>query len=130
MSSSHLSACKRIYCSNNRLSQFEQFGFLCRAVDFFKKVSRNCVLSYRNSSSRTSPVLFIMLFILFRSDALAHLCYFRSARHCQFASSVKSISRPRRFKRKPSTNIGCSVQQQSGYILNLLKLLKLFFHSF
>ncbi len=53
--SSCSSALKKWNCSNNRLSWFEQFHFLCRAVDFFKKVSSNHVSSYHNSSSWYAP---------------------------------------------------------------------------
>jgi hypothetical protein len=51
VSSSCLSARKKNNCLNNRLSRFEQFRFLCWAVDFFKKVLHNRVSSYCNLST-------------------------------------------------------------------------------
>jgi hypothetical protein len=55
MSSSCLSARKKFNCPNNWWSRFEQFCFLCRAVDFFKKVLSNHMSSYHNSSSWYAP---------------------------------------------------------------------------
>ncbi len=64
LSSCNLSRCvlsswpshsKNKSCSKNKLSWFEQFHFLCRAVDFFKKVSSKCLSSYRNSKSWPFP---------------------------------------------------------------------------
>jgi hypothetical protein len=53
--SSCSSARKKWNCSKNRLSRFEQFHFLCRAVDFVKKVSRKRVSSNRISSRWSWP---------------------------------------------------------------------------
>jgi hypothetical protein len=55
VSSSCSSAYKKWNCSKNRLSQFEQFHFLCWAVENSEKVLSNCVSSYCNLSSWYAP---------------------------------------------------------------------------